>query len=81
MYTCYVRDTLDHTTTHLLILYVNFDRACDELEHIIRLAYPDFTPPNREEIKAKLNKSHLAKYYISDCGSDIYIIRDLPVVE
>lgn len=81
MYTFYFRDTLDHTNTHIALLFVNFDKACDELERIIRIAYPNFIPPNRQEIKETMDKFHSSKYYISDCGSDIYIIRDLPVVE
>lgn len=72
MYTCYHREVDNNVyAMHMKVLYQDF----------IKMLCEDFTPPNREEIKATLDKKHRAVYFVSDERGDIFTIEDLPVVE
>lgn len=82
MYTCYHREVDNNIyAMHMKVLYKDFNKACDALEDFIKMLCEDFTPPNREEIKATLDKKHRAVYFVSDERRDIFTIEDLPVVE
>ena len=80
MYTYYIREEGDTNARHIGVLYVDFDRICNDMDEQIPLLCSDFVPPNREEIKAILELRHRAVYFISEETGDKFILSDLPVI-
>lgn len=81
MYTFYIREEGDPHARHMDVLYADFHKACDALDHLIGLLCNDFQPPVRSEIKDILELRHRAVYFISQETGDKFILCDLPVIE
>jgi hypothetical protein len=80
MYTCYHQELGDRHPHHLKLLFVDFNKACNELDKLITMTCGIFTLPFRESIKAVLDKKRTVVYFVSDDNRDTFILCDLPVI-